>query len=352
MDEQYTYKKQPNYPLPSSGTFEEDKYLVYLDVWERHVSYIEDNIIREVALGGADTASRAQVVCQVKVTPYSPVAGSEAKFKTDYNAFIEFLKNKEGKDITQSGSGTMLAKIKDKSEDINSPCLVAPESHYRGTENQLYRVEIHKPGNSTEATFKWSRENASVIFPITKIEGENIILEHLGRDSRYGLKVGNWVEIVDDDSVLCGKSGNLVRIIDVDRENLMVTVVGSVSTYDNPEAYKTKHVILRRWDQSKGSDTGISVENENEIDLENGIQVKFSLQDKKEYKTGDYWLIPARTATGNIEWPLDGNDKPKKLLPHGIVHHYAPLAVINVANDGKITDNLTDLRQIFSGINQ
>src|SRR6266481_3318981 len=40
--------------------------LMYLDVWERHVTFIEDDSIREKALGGPDTATRAQVVWRVR----------------------------------------------------------------------------------------------------------------------------------------------------------------------------------------------------------------------------------------------------------------------------------------------
>ena len=35
--------------------------LIYLDVWERHITAIEDDRIRESALGGPDTATRAKV---------------------------------------------------------------------------------------------------------------------------------------------------------------------------------------------------------------------------------------------------------------------------------------------------
>jgi hypothetical protein len=56
------------------------------------------------------------------------------------------------------------------------------------------------------------------------------------------------------------------------------------------------------------------------------------------YRTGDYWLIPARTATGDVEWPKErdeeGNPIPEALPPHGIEHHYAPLAIISVNGDG------------------
>ena len=42
-------------------------YLAYLDVWQRHITYIEDPQIREVALGGPDTATRTKTVWQVKL---------------------------------------------------------------------------------------------------------------------------------------------------------------------------------------------------------------------------------------------------------------------------------------------
>lgn len=42
-------------------------YVVFLDVWERHVTYHETAApIREVALGGPDTATRAQVVGRLR----------------------------------------------------------------------------------------------------------------------------------------------------------------------------------------------------------------------------------------------------------------------------------------------
>jgi hypothetical protein len=56
------------------------------------------------------------------------------------------------------------------------------------------------------------------------------------------------------------------------------------------------------------------------------------------YMTGDYWLIPARVATGNVIWPTetvtDAQNKtvtnPVAKPPDGIDHHYAPLAIVGV----------------------
>jgi hypothetical protein len=75
-----------------------------------------------------------------------------------------------------------------------------------------------------------------------------------------------------------------------------------------------------------------------------------------QYITGDYWLIPARTATGDVEWPkvigadgnletdAQGNIIPVALPPHGITHYYAPLAVISVTDGVVVT---TECRSSF-----
>ncbi len=67
------------------------------------------------------------------------------------------------------------------------------------------------------------------------------------------------------------------------------------------------------------------------------------------YKTGDYWLIPARAFigefSGDIEWPQDGT-APLALPPHGIDHHYCKLGIVEF--DGKETfEVLSDCRDIF-----
>jgi hypothetical protein len=103
------------------------------------------------------------------------------------------------------------------------------------------------------------------------------------------------------------------------------------------------------------------------IDLEQGIQIQFlSSPDPKKpnhYRTGDYWLIPARVATGDIEWPLeldandnpirleDGRTKPLPLPPSGIHHHYAPLAILTANSSGwSPADSRWQFRPIKLGV--
>src|SRR6202035_1309249 len=253
------------------------------------------------------------------------------------------------------------------------PCIISPDARYRGPENQLYRVEIHRPhqawdgngvpgSNTHAATFKWSRENGSAIYPIVPplvVGGgtTTITLENLGRDDRFGLAKDDWVEIVDDDYVLLQNSAEtLLQVDSVDRDNMMVTLSGS----HEPDVGKdpAKHPLLRRWDHKEGepAEGGLQLgsdgaalivegSGDNWLELEDGVKIQFQQPDEGQkqvqYRTGDYWLIPARTATGDVEWPREKDNQGKPIPiakpPDGVIHHYAPLAVITFGGDGGIS---------------
>jgi hypothetical protein len=81
------------------------------------------------------------------------------------------------------------------------------------------------------------------------------------------------------------------------------------------------------------------------IELEDGVQVQFPSPGGVSYTTGDYWVLPTRVATGDVEWPGPAvNPTPQK--PNGVQHYYAPLAIVPVAVGGKLQP-LTDLRRVL-----
>lgn len=343
-----TYFTQPYYPLDR----EQDKlangsFLVYLDVWERHLTYVELEdadgsvvSIREAALNGPDTATREQVVWQVK-TKASDITVDDAR---NYETFLEELGVE-----AQPSTGKLRARAILPKSGLDAPCITSPESRYRGAENQLYRVEIHNGGTAqTGASFKWSRENGSVIFPIRQIFDKSVTLETLGRDARLSLEVGDLVEIVDDDYTLQNRSERLLEVDAVDYNSNVVTLkVGPASMVWRDAR---KHPLLRRWDQretekSKPNQNGVMPVSETPgewIDLEDGVQIQF--RPNGTYRTGDYWLIPARTATGDVEWPGPVNS-PLALPPRGVKHYYAPLWIISVDNGLVTVDDENDLRR-------
>ncbi len=308
-----TYDDQPDFPLVNLKTnmptfWERGSYAVYLDVWERHITDLDDNLIREVALGGPDTATRAKVVWQVKLMPavncddiYIPLADlMDPKLK-----------------------GPMQAHLV-KEDAQADPCITAPDSKYRGAENQLYRVEIHeviRDGTKVKSwTFKWSRENGSIVAAwLGNNEDGGLVVS-----SVRGFEAGGWVEITSEIEELNNLPGKLTRVIKVEGDALYLES-GPEKSWDPASLVK-----IRRWDQREGGDVkwnngAVQGVEDIWIDLEDGIQVFF--ESGNDHFSGDYWLIPARVATGEIEWPLVG-DKPASLPPRGIQHHFAPLAIV------------------------
>jgi hypothetical protein len=332
-DEDCPYTSQPG-PLPAEdGLFtsiaNSDKknqaFWVYLDVWERHVTPIEDDAIREKALGGVDTCTRTKVTWQVRSLPLKEV-GSAAAGAPD-------LPTRCGAPLAglPAVSKAFLTARVDPGQTTDDACVTPPDSKYRGTENQLYRVEIHRRGTVTDATFKWSRENGSVAAAWINTAGSDLLVSHA-----RGFAAGDWVELSDDKNEWQGKPGVLVKLANVEGDTLSVDpgTVPTPSPLVPPDPLA--HPKVRRWDQTANGEIVLdqgavpvkegSAGTDSWIDLENGVQIAFS--PAGDYRTGDYWLIPARVATGKIEWPSSEKDHKtvwEPLPPHGVVHHYAPL---------------------------
>lgn len=373
-----TLGNQPYAPTPIdlAGTWKQPPatFALWLDVWERHLSAIEAPSILDTALDGIDTASRAQTIWQVRLLGLDarlldPIttalkqrleaaANNPATSATinDQLTQVDSLRRAvaagvaSGSNVCQSVGGLlgaratyawplMQAQLGPVPTD-SDPCIIAADARYRGCENQLYRVEIHQGGLAgtlngvSGATFKFSRENGSVIFPVAATattaqpDGSSVIavtVANLGRDERLGLAVNDWVELVDDDYTLGQLAGPLLQVTAIDVPDGLVTLaapkgVAPYAVSGSPQ----KHPLMRRWDQADALDAqGCVPLIEGEwLDIEDGIQVMFPVGGV--YATGDYWLVPARVAgNGMLDWP-QVNGQPAAMKSHGM-HHYAAL---------------------------
>ena len=77
--------------------------------------------------------------------------------------------------------------------------------------------------------------------------------------------------------------------------------------------------------------------------LEGGVQIQFG---DGSYGTGDYWTVPARTATAEVEWP-QADGAPQFEARHGTAHAHAPLALVDLDADGNWTLH-DDCRPLFT----
>lgn len=343
----YSYTTQPHDPKPANTTPNSDPvtiqaagdFVAYLDVWTRHLTAVEDPSIREIALGGPDTTTRTQTIWQVRL---------------DFTggATCESI-------VSPVHTSRMLAQTT-AVPTSNEPCTIPAQAGYRGLANQLYRVEVHDPGASGVATFKWSRDNGAFVFPIEGPvvgQGNQLRLGSLGRDDRFGLNAKDWVELIDDVRELQGLPGRMVKVLEKPQEHNRILIVDPATlpaNYDfntpdptqGPVLDFTRGAKVRLWsyDPTAVSPQGKQPITNAVIPLESGIEVQFS---GSNYRTGEYWLVPARTAindeTGDIEWPRAGTASIPQ-PPRGISHHHAALADVTIGNPW----TAEDCRPLFS----
>jgi Family of unknown function (DUF6519)/Type VI secretion system/phage-baseplate injector OB domain len=325
-DEEVAFTNQSDLPgttpIKDSGS-----YLVYLNVWQRHLTALDDAEIREVALGGPDTATRGKIIWQVKTLRVGDVR-TAVTWTGDLASWNELIAPSTGRLSARARPG----------EQSDKSSIVPPNAGYTGLKNQLYRVEIHNAGKvgggSSAPTFKWSRENGSIVFPIKSLVNGKIKLTTARHDTPLEFGPGQWVEITDDRYDLLALPGILVRITKVEDLLLTVDTANAIQPGALSDVDLALHPKARRWDSPGLLDASVPTGNNHFLLLEDGVEVKF---ENGTYRTGDYWMIPARTATRNVEWPQDRALRPNPVprLPHGIVHHFCRLAIIEVS-DGNV----------------
>ncbi|HWK82160.1 MAG TPA: DUF6519 domain-containing protein, partial [Caldimonas sp.] len=330
------YDQQPYLPNPPPLPISGGPYLVYVDVWEREVTQFEAPDLVDKAVG-VDSTTRLQTVWQVKALGNDP--GTSIDCNTDLTALPDWTAL-----IAPSAGRLSTATAIFGTSD---PCLIPPAGGYTGLENQLYRVEIHDGGAPGTATFKWSRDNASVETRVDAFpDASTLVVDSVGKDGVLRFDDGDWIEILDDWLELANQPGELHRIVlggGVDDATRTITLETPVTAGRfNADPAAQRNTRIRRWDQNgqvlrtdvsppsvyadlgAAASTGaITVPADGTITLalESGIVVSFDVFVAGGlFKSGEWWVFAARTADASVE-TLD------HAPPRGIHHHYAKLGV-------------------------
>jgi len=314
------FSDQPDFPQPIEYTpVGGQTDLLYLDVWERHITPIEESDLREVALGGPDTDTRSKVIAQVKVLP--------GVGNVDCIDEIEDWHN-----LIQVSNGRLTTRLVVPDDPID-PCQLGESGGFLGLENHLYRVEIHDVSGTP--SFKWSRDNAAYAYGINEffdVAGQvfKIDLQQNGKDEILKIKQQDWIEISSEETDLdVDNAGTFAQVLKV--EGTILTLDTDVAAHMNETLPK-----IRRWDISnQRPDATTDIVADTGFQLEDGIEIEFS---GSEFKIGDYWVFSARSLTGEIEI-LD------REAPLGIVHHYCKLGLVTGLADGNV--EIEDCRPEF-----
>lgn len=154
--------------LASRGLADNGSYLVYADIWDRHVGPAEDARLLDAAFLGAETSVRKARMAQIKLVETDAFSSQDrARVETGLPPFGDLrLKKAE------------LAQALAAKDDCD-PCASAGTVDLAAT-NALFRVEIHASGicgaevrngkvgpkvTETKVTLKYSHENAAIEIP-------------------------------------------------------------------------------------------------------------------------------------------------------------------------------------------
>jgi hypothetical protein len=307
-----TYATQPDFPAAPGRPMVGER--LYADLWERPVLYLEDPMLRDPGLHGADTCTRTRTMLQIKRCP------ADMSLRDPY---------------VNPGSGSAQLTLSQRGAGSGA------ESPSMG--NYLFRLEVHdvkgRASDPTEITLKWSSENAAEVHA----NNESVPSHFWGNDWLY--------EFYNDQSEL--HLG--VHLVAADH----FPARGQLNEgTPSPRPDSGTHPYVRRWDGKcvlSRSAAGWSLEGgwdrgaelstrtprgvHGHVRIEEGVlhidlqelELALTLNDLETsdsenvsqfFVAGDYWLAPVReyaSATPNI---VEG------AFPVGTSHRYVELGVI------------------------
>ncbi|HXH71555.1 MAG TPA: DUF6519 domain-containing protein, partial [Mariprofundaceae bacterium] len=337
------YDAQPDFPAaPDLPVAPADDYVLYADVWERPVTYLENDYLRDVALHGADTCTRKQTMCQVKWCP----AGKDPE---------------DEKQNPRKGDAPLTVTLKQQTQqkDPCDPCAEEVQVESR-IGNYLFRVEVHDvkvdandPTNPVEITLKWSGENGAEQFAAKKkadmpdaFVTDGFVYEFFDEISEKHLGVhftgsGNFPkrwDLIKGDTYPPTPTASFVRRWD---GYCILNKSGNWKVGQNDQ-----------YDVNSSQPASISG-NTLTVDLDRSLTLELTLELNHVFVAGDYWLVEVR------ENAIDANQTAillDKGQPHGIGHRYLTLGKVaggvlqpNPEADRKYAfPPLTEMTRIFS----
>ena len=281
---------------------------VYLFLREQEVSAVEDPDLKDIALGGPDTAQRTRLLQRFPrvVSPAgdcaSGLAAAEAKWDAEGLVF-------DPATMRLNSRASLLVGFSDQTSTSN--CEPQAQGGYLGPDNQLIRVQISGRDSLTgRPKVLWGFDDASFLYRID-VDPNNpqtLILQSPPVDNFRQPVAGQAVEILrsaaelPNGAFVASLSGFVVTLDQNYRPDTQsVTLPNTVSLpaeflagNQSPPAA----LYLRVWQQEKivtpGTETALG---------DTGLLITIRTDFSKPFHLGDYWLFAVRPATPQTVYP-------------------------------------------------
>lgn len=304
------YRQQPDWIAPAAAEPKSfpAKELIWLELTEQEVSDLEDPELREVALGGPDTAHRTRIVQRIRRSPL-PATVTACSDALDAQIAAWAAEGRSFDPLTGTLSSQSLLRVGFvAAAGATSPCEPVASGGFLGAENQLIRVRIVDQTN-----FAWSFDNASFLYRVDRVERVNngtndvdrLVLTTLPVDEQHHPQPSQMVELLRPTARLANGGfvtepfGRMVAMslpFDADRQAL--TLTGILPPGFDAPVTAAQPLFVRIWDgvvpfQSGGpavklGDTGIEVA----LTRSGGVVPE-----------GDFWTFAVRPGAATTVYP-------------------------------------------------
>ncbi|MFT3770697.1 MAG: DUF6519 domain-containing protein [Minicystis sp.] len=362
LESDTSYWEQPDWhdgPDAVGPTYP-DYELIYVHVVEQEVSAEEDRTLREVALGGPDTAQRSRLVQRVMRLGVTSTSGSPPSCAAAFNQFGSSSPLAVGMEYDEN-TAAMTPNCRLKAEfappSAGGPCDPVGKSGYLGAENQLIRVQI-----SAANKFVWARDNASSMYradvtlaDVDTGSGQTVVtLLSRPIDAAHEPKHGQIAEVLrnrvdlSDGNWVAEPAGLFAEIESYDASTGKLTL-GTVLPPHYVATTDAPKMFVRIWDDEVDFTPGTA-----EPLGETGLSVTLIGSD---FAVGSYWMMALRPGAPDQVFPkryLDTTGTP----PEGPRQWLCPLGVIAWSSGGagslshdcrRKFDNLVELTARPSG---
>jgi Family of unknown function (DUF6519) len=304
---------------------DEPHELVYLLAREHEVSAVEDHALRDVALGGPDSAQRLRILQRVIRRPTSAPTWEGAWGKVIDEEWIP-RGFRPDRDTRRLEPAARLQVVGHPAGGAEEP---VDQGSYLGPNNQLIRVQIARIGEDGVPVLVWGFDNASFLYRLTSSEvsqaapgSTTLRLATAPVDAFHQPAEHQAVEVLrsaasldGDHDCIAASTGRVVKVTSAYAPDSRELVVGT----ELPAEYRREPgqgppLFLRVWQGEFPCRPG----KEEELGL-TGIRIRLTaLEDGRAgaFPVGVYWMIAVR--------PGVGPDSPALVYPHRILARAQP----------------------------
>ena len=233
LDQPEWIDQPPQAWTQTKQTNKEALYVIALLVSEQEVQSVEDQALREVALGGPDTAARTRLMQHIVAVPTGDDDTCAAVLK-DWNRVLKPMGLALHPDTFALDFDAALEVSFYPPAGPADPCCPPAQGGYLGADNQLVRVTVTSYDPTTHTgTLLWGWNNASFLYRAALIDAtpnqQILTLSPAPVDSEHTPQINQVIEVLRSTMVL----GNPVDVNFIAApEGDVITLASSGTVFD------------------------------------------------------------------------------------------------------------------------